>query len=150
MEQFKPSITEVQVQQLFTSLRKNFPDTEHVAISFSAAEDLSLQTDLNYLQTILYNLTANALKALRQKTDGHIAWKAWREGTQLFFSITDNGPGAGDQQLRALYDESAPSGARTGLGLHIIRDLAKAIGCKVTYNSRNSTGAEFILCIPAS
>jgi len=150
MEQFKPAITVVQVQQLFTSLRKNFPDTEHVAISFSAAEDLSLQTDLNYLQTILYNLTANALKALRQKADGHIAWKAWREGTQLFFSITDNGPGASDEQLRALYDESAPSGARTGLGLHIIRDLAKAIGCKVTYNAANGAGAEFILCLAAS
>ena len=64
--------------------------------------------------------------------------------------MTYNGPGATDEQLRALYDESAPSGARTGLGLHIIRDLAKAIGCKVTYNAGKGLGAEFILCLPAS
>lgn len=150
MEQFKPMISVVPVDQLFTYLRKNFPDTDHVAISFSAAGSLDLRTDEHYLQTILYNLTANAIKALRQKTDGHIAWKAWRDGEQLFLSISDNGPGASNEQLRALYDESAPSGARTGLGLHIIRDLAKAIGCRVTYNAGNSAGAEFILCIPAT
>ncbi|MBN9383756.1 MAG: tetratricopeptide repeat-containing sensor histidine kinase [Chitinophagaceae bacterium] len=147
MEHFKPSLSVVPVESLFTYLRKNFPDTEHVAINFPPADDLDLRTDENYLQTIMYNLTANAMKALQQKTDGHIAWKAWRQGDNLFLSISDNGPGASDQQLKALYDESAPSGARTGLGLHIIRDLAKAIGCTVTYNAKNSVGAEFVLCM---
>jgi len=150
MEQFKPAITVVQVSQLFTWLRKNFSDTGHVAISCSAPDDLDLRTDADYLQTIMYNLTANAMRALRQKTDGLIEWKAWREAGQLFFSISDNGPGASDEQLRALYDESAPSGARTGLGLHIIRDLAKAIGCRVTYKAGISAGAEFVLSMSAA
>lgn len=148
MEHFKPSIAVVPVEGLFTYLRKNFTDTEHVAISYTAAGNLDLRTDEHYLQTIMYNLTANAIKALKQKTNGHITWKAWRQKDELFLSISDNGPGASDQQLKALYDESAPSGARTGLGLHIIRGLAKAIGCKVTYNAENSEGAEFILSIP--
>lgn len=148
MEHFEPALSVVPVESLFTYLRKNFPDTEHVDISFSAAGGLDLRTDEYYLQTIMYNLTANAMKALRQKADGHISWKAWRQGDELRLSISDNGPGASDEQLKALYDESAPSGARTGLGLHIIRDLAKAIGCMVTYNARNSGGAEFILCMP--
>lgn len=145
MEHFKPALAPVRVDSLFTNLRKNFPDTEQVALHFSAEGGLHLLTDEHYLQTILYNLTANAFKALEKQADGCIAWKAWQQGDELFLSISDNGPGANDQQLKALYDESAPSGARTGLGLHIIRDLAKAIGCMVNYSAGNSGGAEFIL-----
>jgi signal transduction histidine kinase len=148
MEHFKPTMAMVEVENLFNYLRRNFADTGHVSIDFSAEEDLNVSTDEHYLQTILYNLTANALKALQQRPDGHITWKAWRDQHHVFLSITDNGPGAGDHQLKALYDDSAPSGARTGLGLHIIRDLARAIGCMVTYNRSNTAGAEFILSMP--
>ncbi|WP_303583264.1 tetratricopeptide repeat-containing sensor histidine kinase [Flavitalea sp. BT771] len=148
MEHFKPSLSVVPVENLFAYLRKNFPDTDQIVLSFSAADNLDLRTDEHYLQTIMYNLTANATKALRQKTGGQITWKAWREQSDVFLSISDNGPGASDEQLKALYDESVPSGARTGLGLHIIRDLAKAIGCMVTYNPGNSGGAEFVLRMP--
>jgi len=150
MEHFKPAISVVPVDSLFTYLRKNFPDTDQVVLSFSTAGNLGLRTDEHYLQTIMYNLTANAMKALKQKTDGHITWKAWRNGNDMLLSISDNGPGASNEHLKALYDESAPSGSRTGLGLHIIRDLAKAIGCKVTYSAEDGRGAEFILCLPTN
>lgn len=153
MEHFKPSLSDVPVERLFAQLRKNFPDTDQVTVQFAGADGLVLRTDEYYLQTIMHNLTANAVKALKQQPDGQIHWKAWREGSALFLAISDNGPGASDEQLRALYDESAPSGARTGLGLHIIRDLAKAIGCRVTYRAGNQgeanpegrVGAEFVL-----
>lgn len=148
MEHFKPSLSAVPVESLFAYLQKNFPDTEHLALYFLPTAGLQLYTDEHYLQTILYNLTANAKKALQQRPDGHITWKAWRKDNEAFLSISDNGPGAADEQLKALYDESAPTGARTGLGLHIIRDLAKAIGCRVTYNTESRVGAEFILCMP--
>jgi len=44
-----------------------------------------------------------------------------------------------------LYEESVGAGARQGLGLHIIRDLAKAIDCKIRINPTNGEGAEFVL-----
>src|SRR5579859_298799 len=75
MEHFKPALSVVSVESLFTFLRKNFADTEQVVLYFSPAGNLDLVTDEHYLQTILYNLTANAMKALRQKTDGIITWK---------------------------------------------------------------------------
>ncbi|MDP4254227.1 MAG: tetratricopeptide repeat-containing sensor histidine kinase [Bacteroidota bacterium] len=162
MEHFKPSMVRVRVDGLFAYLRKNFADTDQLALHFAPAGDLEVLADEQYLRTIMYNLTANAVKALRQETDGQIQWKALRRGNDLLLSISDNGPGASNEQLRALYDESAPSGARTGLGLHIIRDLAKAIGCVVTYHAGRSEGdagsgkedagsargAEFTLCLP--
>jgi signal transduction histidine kinase len=147
MEQFKPAIALVTVEGLFGYLRRNFSDTGDVVVSYVSDEGLEVRTDEYFLQTVMYNLTANAVKALRQTTDGRIGWKAWRSAEGVFFSIADNGPGASDEQLRALYDETAPSGGRSGLGLHIIRDLAKAIGCRVSYSGGEGAGAEFILCI---
>ena len=147
MEHFKPAISAVDVNSLFAYLQKFFADTTNVTFTFSCEAILVLQTDEQYLQTIMHNLTGNAVKALGQKTNAHIEWKAWQEQNNIYLSITDNGPGVKDEQLKALYDEKTSSGARFGLGLHIIRDLAKAIGCVITLNSQMKTGAEFVLTI---
>jgi C4-dicarboxylate-specific signal transduction histidine kinase len=147
MEHFKPAISAVDVNSLFAYLQKFFADTTNVTFTFSCEANLVVQTDEQYLQTIMHNLTGNAVKALGQKTNAYIEWKAWQEQNNIYLSITDNGPGVKDEQLKALYDEKTSSGARSGLGLHIIRDLAKAIGCVISLNSQMKTGAEFVLTI---
>jgi signal transduction histidine kinase/tetratricopeptide (TPR) repeat protein len=147
MEHFKPSVAEVAVNDLFIYLEHFFTGTEHVSFSFENQENLILQTDEDYLKTIMHNLTANAVKALQQTTGAKITWKAWKQQTNIYLSIIDNGTGVSKEQLKALYDETATSGSRHGLGLHIIRDLAKAIGCSITLQPQTKTGTEFILCI---
>jgi len=150
MEHFKPFFSPVPVNSLFDHLQRFFAGSANITFVFSNEDDLHLSTDENYLQTIMYNLTANSIKALRLNDKGRIAWKAWQENGNTLLSITDNGAGTDDEQLKALYDETASSGARSGLGLHIIRDLAKAIGCTVTLRSGKGAGTEFILCIPGN
>jgi len=76
----------------------------------------------HYLKTIMYNLTNNAVKALGGTSGGTITWLAWKEGAQKYLSVTDNGPGATQEAFRALYDDTAPIGIKSGLGLHIVRD----------------------------
>ncbi|MDE3184683.1 MAG: tetratricopeptide repeat-containing sensor histidine kinase [Bacteroidota bacterium] len=147
MEHFKPTISAVPVNDLFEYIKKFFANTTNIAFTFSGDTNLVVQTDRQYLQTIMHNLTANAVKAIGQETNAHIEWKAWQEQNNIYLSVTDNGPGVKDEQLRALYDEKTSSGAISGLGLHIIRDLAKAIGCVISLNSQMKTGAEFVLVI---
>ncbi len=48
-------------------------------------------------------------------------------------------------QFKALYDENEVVGIKTGLGLHLIRDLAKAINCKILVENNNTTGTRFTL-----
>jgi len=74
-----------------------------------------------------------------------IVWKAWEKDGKQYLSLTDNGPGATDQQLQALYDGSLPVGIKSGLGLHLVRDLARAISCAVTVRSAPGEGTEFQL-----
>ena len=136
---------EIPVALLYEYLEQSIPGSDNINISFEQQPDMKLNIDEYYVKTIMYNLTNNAVKALGNITGGSITWKAWEEGGQKYLSITDNGPGATEEAFRALYDDSAPVGIKTGLGLHIIRDLAKAIGCKISVSTMPGSGAEFKL-----
>ena len=62
-------------------------------------------------------------------------------------SITDNGPGSNQENFKALYDENEVVGIKSGLGLHLIRDLAKAINCDIKVDSKIGVGTTFILSL---
>jgi signal transduction histidine kinase len=145
MENFKPILKEIEVKLLFEDTQKHFASEEKVKIVFENKENIKINTDENYLKTIIRNLTGNAIKALANIENSTIVWKVWQENHQKFLSITDNGKGATDAQFKALYDDKEVVGIRTGLGLHLIRDLADAIHCKVEVDSKLNIGTTFIL-----
>jgi signal transduction histidine kinase len=57
------------------------------------------------------------------------------------------GTGATQAQFKALYDENEVSGIQSGLGLHLIRDLAKAINCEIKVESKVNEGTIFTLLL---
>lgn len=144
MQQFKPQVKSIEVNELFAYLQKFFAGIDNVQFEFENADSLMVATDEDYLKTIMQNLTANAIKALKNTPHAVIHWSAKQENGQIVLSITDNGPGMSEQNLNALYSEVAAIGIKTGLGLHLIRDLAKAITCKIMVQSR-PVGTEFRL-----
>jgi len=145
MEQFKPQIKLVEVNKLFDYLQQFFSSAENVVIHFNHVPGLMVSTDEHYLQTIMHNLTSNAIKALKSTPNAVIEWNAKQQGDKILLSVTDNGPGVKEEQLKALFDDSAVVNIKTGFGLHIIRDLAKAIQCKVSMQSLPGEGTTFIL-----
>lgn len=147
MEQFKPDVTMVPASRLFSYLQKNFADTPNITFDFINDGDVQINTDPDYLQTIMQNLTANAIKALRQTNAAHITWKAWQQNNAIYLSITDNGPGISSVQAKSLFDETYITGTRHGLGLYIIRDLAKAISCSINIVPGDKEGTTFVLAL---
>jgi signal transduction histidine kinase len=148
MESFKPETNPVAVTDLFAYIQKFFSDNRQIKFTFLDEEHLTIYSDENYLQTIMQNLTANAIKVLQQIPDAAIEWKAWKENNRVFLSITDNGPGISAEQAKNLFGETAVTGTKNGLGLHIIRDLARAIKCTITIAPRaTSGGTSFILSL---
>lgn len=146
MENFTPAFAAVPVNNLFVYLQKFFAHTGHIALHFSDPENLVVYTDEDYLKTIMQNLTANSIKAVEQTTLARIEWKAWKEKGSIYISITDNGKGIlHEEKLSALYTAEAPVGSREGLGLHIIRDLAKAIQCSIKLQQDNDACTTFVL-----
>lgn len=147
MDNFKPSIKTVAVKDLFTYLDNFFITRDHVQIIFEDCGDMTVNTDEHYLQTIMHNLTSNAIKALKHTNNATIVWNVKQEGNKVLLSITDNGPGIQAEQLKVLQDDTVPVNIKTGLGFHLVRDLAKAIQCTVSLQPQQGKGTSFILSI---
>jgi C4-dicarboxylate-specific signal transduction histidine kinase len=145
MENFKPSNKIIPVDEIFAYVKGSLNQPDNIQLFFEQQPGMQLNVDEHYLKTIIYNLTNNAIKALGGTSGGTITWRAWEEGPQKYLSVTDNGPGATKEAFRALYDDTAPIGIKSGLGLHIVRDLAKAIGCQLLVNPGQGTGVELQL-----
>ncbi|MEO6838256.1 MAG: tetratricopeptide repeat-containing sensor histidine kinase [Ginsengibacter sp.] len=150
MQHFKPENKEVNAGDLFSYISKNFAGEEGITFSFINKDDVYIYTDENYLKTIMYNLTSNAVKALRHTAHPTIEWKAWQENNYIFLSVIDNGPGIDAEKIKALYDETSGSGTKNGLGFHIIRDLAKAIKCHIELRTNSPNGTIAVLSLQAA
>jgi signal transduction histidine kinase len=145
MENFKPHFKEIPISVVFDEMKNHFSSVENIEILFENPQNIILNTDENYLKTIIRNLTGNAIKALDKTQNGKITWKVWQENNQTYLSITDNGPGGTQEQFKALYDDSEVIGIKSGLGLHLIRDLATAINCKIEVKSKPDSGTTFTI-----
>ena len=146
MESFMPQPKQLFVSKIFEDTQKHFSG-EAIQIVFENPDDIMLNTDENYLKTIIRNLAGNAIKALAKTENAIITWKAGQENDQKYLSISDNGPGGTQEQFKALYDDKEVVGIKTGLGLHLIRDLAKAIDCKIDIKTQPGEGTTFILTL---
>jgi signal transduction histidine kinase len=149
MENFKPEIKRVAVSDLFTHIKKFFANTENIQFKFNNQQDVFIATDENYLQTIMHNLTSNAIKALKNSTNASIEWSVIQRNNKIELSITDNGPGLQDEQTNILQNDSTTitANSKTGLGLHLVKDLAKSIHCKISVQSQKGIGTTFMLSI---
>lgn len=145
MEHFKPQVKEIAVSELFAYVERFFADSTGVNLHFENPANLKVVTDEDYLKIIMQNLTSNALKALKNVPNGQIRWEARQEKGKVVLAINDNAGGISEQQLGALYADNTSVSGKTGLGLHLIRDLAKAISCQVTVTPTPNIGTEFRL-----
>ncbi|RZJ67836.1 MAG: tetratricopeptide repeat protein [Flavobacterium sp.] len=140
MRQFSPHPKQIQVSTLFDYLASNYDSDKNIRFHFENPESLSVFTDEHYLKTIMRNLTSNAIQAISGKSDGEIMWKARSENGKKIISITDNGLGSKTEVFKALYDETEVTGIKNGLGLHLIRDFAKAVNLKINVLTQESGG----------
>ena len=150
MANFKPQPKQIEVSKLFDDTKKVFSGYLKIKFEYQNPDNLEVFTDENYLKTIIRNLTSNAINVLAEyvtssSVEKQIIWKAYKNNNGIFLSITDNGPGATQDQFKALYDDTEVVGIKSGLGLHLIRDLAKAIDCEITVDSKVGSGTTFIL-----
>ena len=145
MENFKPNMKNVAVEDLFNYLKNLNSSMEPVALSFDYSPGMTLVADENYLRTIMQNLTFNAVRALKDTPGGSVQWKAFRRGEQTILSITDNGPGIAAEQAKTLFEEGIAQNGKHGFGLHIVRDLARAISYKISVESEQGRGTTFTL-----
>ena len=110
---------------------------------------LAVRSDPVLLERILRNLVANALRYTRE---GGVVVGARRRGAQASIEVWDSGPGIAPEHLDRVFEEfyqvGNPERDRSrglGLGLAIVRRLAKLLGHEIDVASRPGRGSVFRL-----
>ena len=120
-----------------------------------------LYTDKQRLRQILHNLVSNAVKFTES---GSVMLRVALAGRHpdhgrltLEFSVTDTGVGIADENLSTIFgpfaqgETSAVSSyGGTGLGLAICREVATALGGRITVQSKPGQGSTFSLYLPVA
>lgn len=135
MQRFGASLESVNLATLFAEAKALFASNERVEFVLEVSKDLNIYTDKSYLKTILRNLILNANKAIAGRTNPCIKMKAVANDKHIIISVEDNGVGLSPERIKALSGRSKNENNRDGIGLQIVKDLAKEINCSIEISS---------------
>lgn len=130
------------------------------------SEPITVYTDRTRIQEIMDNIYSNAVKYTLQ---GDVYITVWKNREFAFLSIRDTGMGISPDDLQNLgkkffrakqyipnpevkdgapVEESIVRPGGTGLGLYVIYDLIRIMGCTLYINSEMGKGSNFTVKIP--
>jgi len=106
-----------------------------------------------HLEQIVDNLLANALEATPPGRSVQLSVR--HEGTVVEVHVTDEGTGMGEQERRHAFDRfwrgaASRAGAGSGLGLSIVRQLARANSADVELRQAVTGGIDAVVRLPSA
>ena len=108
--------------------------------------------DRDRILQVFSNLVGNAANATAE--GGHITLRVEARGYELLFTVSDDGPGISEEDLKHLFERYWRSGEveyrGTGLGLAISRGIVIAHGGRMWAESELGHGATFLFTVPVA
>ncbi len=152
----KPEIMDFEVGALFDDLRRDFVGiaaSKGLRFSIDSPGDLA-RSDPALVGQVLRNLVSNAIKYTPR---GSVELRCSRRDETLRFEVRDSGIGIADDQLPFIFDEFyqtgvSPNSSRDGygLGLSIVRRIARLLNVDIVVESRTAAGSTFAFELPAA
>jgi PAS domain S-box-containing protein len=140
----RPIPVRTAAEQVVTTFGEDAKDIE-----IDAPDEVRVVADPDHLQQILTNYVANALNhgaaPIRIEAESHNGW--------VEILVRDHGPGVPDDFVPRLFERFATATSTptsTGLGLSIVRGLARAQGGDTWYEPGAPRGARFGVRLPAA
>lgn len=115
------------VDETLVIAKHEYSDIATVALTLEELPPLFC--DPSQINQVVLNLIINASHAIRsqkRKSPGLIAIKTWATVENIFFSITDDGPGISEEIQKRIFDPfftTKEQGKGTGLGLSISHEI---------------------------
>lgn len=132
-------------QEISDSLRPQLT-AQAIDISIDAERAAGATADREMIRRALLNLVLNAIDAM---PDGGRLELAASLDNGLQLSVTDTGPGLGEETLQRLFEPFVTTKqSGTGLGLTIVERIAEVHGGAVTAENVPGQGARFTLHLP--
>lgn len=140
------------VESTFT-LEETAARDKSITLQNNTPQDTTVKADRNTVQTILRNLTTNAIKFTG--TGGSITVSAKENGPFIIISVADNGIGMTPEIREKLFKEAGTFTTRgtksekgTGLGLILCKEFVEKNGGKIWVESTPGEGSTFIFSLP--
>lgn len=142
------SIMENAVLSVNTAARE-----KQVEIGRAFEKDLPpVKADAEKTTWVLNNFLMNAIKYSSEEQK--VILRIYREGENVVFSVTDQGPGIPAEYLEKVFDRffkvPGSKAGGTGLGLAISRDFIEAQGGQIWVQSEYGQGSTFGFSLPAA
>ena len=123
-------------------------EEKHVAPTKEIGEALpEMHADADMMAQVIVNIVNNAIDAVAD--GGSVTVSARRDGLEMVFDVTDNGPGIhlepGEDLLKPFFSRKEGG---TGLGLAICHRIVTAHAGSITYGDRDEGGAWFSVRLP--
>jgi PAS domain S-box-containing protein len=149
----EPSFSPVSLGTVFRELKQEFESTalgKKLSITFPDSRTV-IRTDKILLLQLLQNLVGNALKYTEV---GFVRVVEVIDGDALTLSVEDSGVGIPEEKLDRIFDEYFQIGREgtqrlgVGLGLAIVREVARILGYSVSVFSPLGKGTQVRVRIP--
>jgi signal transduction histidine kinase len=149
----EPTSVRVLAQRVGRQMRPHFAEKDQ-QLTVSVEKDLpDVNADPDRIAQVLANLLTNANKYSPE--GAAVRLEAAKLGEEIEFSVSDNGPGLGKDELDHVFDRfwRAESGETqsvggTGLGLAIAKSLVELHGGAISATSNPGQGATFRFVLP--
>ncbi|HEV2685150.1 MAG TPA: HAMP domain-containing sensor histidine kinase, partial [Actinomycetota bacterium] len=126
-------------------------DERNITLRVEVPDAITVHAIAGGLEQILDNLLANAIEASPAGTP--IVMRSRRTGEWVEVFVSDQGPGMTPGERKHAFDRfwraSSGGGSGSGLGLSIVRQLARASGGDVTLEASAAGGIDAIVRLPA-
>lgn len=149
-------LEDVGLQSLFESCKSKFLLNATKTISFSidvSTEDLTIKADKLHFGNVISNLVENAIKYSRDNVEIKLA--AYRTGSKIIISVSDNGIGIPHGSLDKVFDKfyrvstgNIHDTKGYGLGLFYVKTITDKHGWKIEVESTVGKGSCFKIIIP--
>jgi len=149
----EPQNIEVSLASVFTELEREFEPAaaaKNLQLRF-ASTNVQLSTDRTLFTQLLQNLIGNAIKYTER---GQINISSAMDADALTLEVEDSGVGIPQDKLERIFDEYYQVDTRgtqrmgVGLGLAIVREVARLLGYSITVTSRVGLGTQVRVRIP--
>ncbi len=140
----KPNRSDLRVGELFARIERLFGDVASQVTVSVAPQNLTLRADGEQIERVLINLVRNAFDAA---PDARVTLRARLDARgRPTISVTDDGPGVPQDVAAKIFVPfftTKPNG--TGVGLALTRQIMRAHGGSVAYETVEPQGARFTL-----
>lgn len=144
----------VKLLENIVKISKTYTDKKGIDISFkSEVNKKILSLDIDKVEKIILNILSNAIKFT--DTGGKIDINLYMQNEQVCISIKDTGIGIPKDKTEVIFenfeqlDTTLSRGCEgTGMGLSVVKKLAKLNNIKINVESELNKGSEFIITLP--